>query len=96
MSSPSNTPDACPLKHPSVIDELLSDGSMVLFHKASRYLMSLNPTAALVWEYCDGTRTSAGIADEIRAVFPDRPSVGDDVSAILADLRDRGVLAEDR
>lgn len=74
-------------------DELLSDGSMVLFHVASRQLMILNPTAALIWECCDGTYTHAKIAAEIGAVFPDVPTVAADVTAILRRLGERGMWA---
>lgn len=81
-----------PHKHPAVRDELLADGSMVLFHTGSPQLMTLNPTAALVWEYCDGAHTSTMIAAEVRALFPDVATVADDVTAILHNLRARGML----
>lgn len=58
--------------------------------------MTLNPTAALVWDCCDGTHTPAGIAAELRGVFPHSPTVAEDVAAILADLRNRGMLSEER
>lgn len=87
--------DECPQRDACVLDELLTDGSMVLFHKISRQLMTLNPTAALIWDCCDGTRTPAAIAEEIRQLFPDVPSVLDDVIGALADLRDRGMLSAD-
>lgn len=79
-----------------MLDELLADGSMVLFHTASRQLMTLNPTAALIWEYCDGAHTEAAIASEISALFPNTPTVADDVTAILRNLRSRGMLSHER
>lgn len=87
--------DEYPQRDARVLDELLADGSMVLFHKTSRQLMTLNPTAALIWDCCDGTCTPAAIAAEIRQLFPDVPAVLDDVIGVLDDLRDRGMLSAD-
>jgi hypothetical protein len=84
-----------PRKDPNVLDELLADGSMILFHKKAHELMTLNPTAAFVWECCDGTREPEAIAAELGAVFPASPDVNADVAAVLADLRNRGMLSED-
>jgi len=75
-----------------VLDELLADGSMVLYHTASRKLMTLNPTAALVWEYCDGEHTIEQITSEVRAVFPAVSTIADDVAGVLNDLRAREML----
>jgi len=84
-----------PTKAPGVLDELLADGSIVLFHTASRQLMTLNPAAALVWEHCDGAHTPSMIAAELGALFPDVASVADDVTSILRQLQARGVLGHD-
>ena len=81
-----------PQRDPRVLDELLADGSMVLFHTLSRKLMTLNPTAALVWECCDGEHTEEAIAAEVQAVFPQATGVADDVAAVLGDLRAREML----
>jgi len=86
------TPDAPPARDPRVLDELLADGSMVLYHKTSRRLMTLNPTAALVWEYCDGEHTVEQIIGEVRAVFPSISTIADDVMGVLRDLRAREML----
>ena len=86
----------CPLKAPGVLEELLADGSMVLYDKTSRQLMTLNPTAALVWEYCDASQTPATIAEEIRTAFPEVPTIAADVAAVLQDLRGRRMLTDDR
>jgi hypothetical protein len=84
--------DTAPERDPRVLDELLADGSMVLYHTASRKLMTLNPTAALVWEYCDGQHSLEQITDEVRAVFPAAPTIADDVVNVLNDLRAREML----
>jgi hypothetical protein len=88
----SSAPGLPPERDPRVLGELLADGSMVLYHTASRKLMTLNPTAALVWEYCDGLHTVAAITDEVRAVFPTVSTIATDVEGVLHDLRAREML----
>lgn len=85
-------PTPLPVRDPRVLDELLADGSLVLFHTATRVLMTLNPTAALVWEYCDGVHDEAAIVDQVHAVFPQAGSLAADIETILVDLRSRGML----
>ena len=81
-----------PIKNAQVRDELLADGSMVLYHSGTRELMTLNPTAALVWECCDGGHDEAAIAAEVREAFPDVATIEHDVAALLHDLSTRGML----
>ena len=81
-----------PHRDPRVIDELLADGSMVLFHTVTRTLLTLNPTAALVWECCDGEHTEAAIVSEVEAIFPGGHGIVDSVGAVLRDLRAREML----
>jgi hypothetical protein len=84
-----------PRKAAEVQDELLADGSMVLYHTAKRELLTLNPTAALIWECCDGTYTVPAIAAEVREVFPDRSNIDQDVIRLLHDLRERGMIVNE-
>ncbi len=84
-----------PRKAEDVTDELLADGSMMLFHARRQELLTLNGTAALVWECCDGTHDFASIVAEVQEVFPAVPSVPNDVRAALAELRTHGMLADD-
>ena len=84
-----------PRKNECVRDELLADGSMVLYHTCRKQLMTLNPTAALVWECCDGAHSIAMIVDELRDVFPDAPNPQADLLALLRDLLDRAMIADD-
>lgn len=84
------------LAHPErdgrVLDEVLADGSVILYHTGSRVLMTLNPTAALVWDLCDGAHDEAAVIAEVGDVFPHVTTIAADVRAILADLRGRGML----
>ncbi|MCA1666580.1 MAG: PqqD family protein [Thermomicrobia bacterium] len=83
-----------PAKVAGVLDELLADGSMVLFSPRGQQIITLNPTAALIWECCDGAHTVAAIADEVREVFPDAPAVERETAALLAQLREKGVVID--
>ena len=90
-------PETQPSPHPPerddrVLDETLADGSLVLFHTATRELLTLNPTAALVWELCDGQHGEGAIVAEVQAVFPDAAGIATDVQTILIDLRSRSML----
>ncbi len=81
-----------PRKRGCVRDEMLADGGMVLYDTVDNQLITINPTGALIWEYCDGEHSLAMIVAEMRALFPNVPTVQDDVAAILRDLHARGFL----
>lgn len=93
MTEPTMT--RTPRKAPTIEDELLPDGSMVLFDTERNALLTLNPTAALVWECCDGEHDLAALIAEVRDVFPTAPTAEADVRAVLADLRERGLLVSE-
>lgn len=84
-----------PRKAAGVHDELLADGSMVLYRASTNQLVTLNPTAAIVWEHCDGTHNLPAIVAVVSDLFPGIPTVLHDVAAILGDLRTRGMLYGD-
>lgn len=84
-----------PRKSDCVRDELLADGSMVLYHTCRQELMTLNPTAALVWECCDGTHSIERIGEELREVFPDAADVTADVFPLLQELIARAMVIDD-
>lgn len=84
-----------PRKNDCVHDELLVDGSMVLYHSCLHQIMTLNPTAALVWECCDGAHTLAMLAQEVRTVFPDAPDLEADILALLQQLIEHGMIVDD-
>jgi peroxiredoxin len=76
-------PDDRPVKHTCVEDELLPEGSIVLYNACSRQFVTLNQTGTLVWECCDGEHDAEAIAAEVRDVFPAAVGVEDDVRAVL-------------
>lgn len=84
-----------PLKSNCVHDELLPDGTMILFHSCKQELMTLNPTAAIVWEYCDGLHSPDAIAAEIHEVFPDAANVEDEVLTLLQQLIEQSYITDE-
>jgi hypothetical protein len=79
--------DECPLQRAGMLDELLADGSLVLYDTARREVITLNPLGAYVWECCTGERDVRAIIAEARDLFPHDPRVESDVLAFLDDLR---------
>jgi hypothetical protein len=66
----------------------------VLVDPESGRVVSLNPTAAAVWNLCDGQTSIDGIAREIQEVFPneDRALIEQQVRALVHQLRAEGLL----
>ncbi len=52
----------------------------------------LNPTASVVFSFCDGSRTEAELAELVRAAWSLDAAPTDDVRTCLAQLRGEGVL----
>lgn len=91
---PTTLPDrAKPLKDGCVHDELLPDGSMVLYNGCRHQMLTLNPTGAFVWEYCDGQFDVDAIIAELRGVFPEAGSIDVDVRQTLDALLHAGMIA---
>ncbi len=62
------------------------DDEWVIYNPSSQELHVLNQTAALVWLYCTGDKTSANIVAALQLVFGDRVSadqLASDVDAAL-------------
>jgi hypothetical protein len=81
-----------PRKDPCVSDELMSDGSMVLYNSCRNRMVTLNGTAAFVWESCDGLHTVENIASELREIFPDGEGIERGVREALASLLRDGMI----
>jgi hypothetical protein len=84
-----------PRKNDCVVEEMLADGSMVLYHSCLQQILTLNPTAALIWECCDGAHSLVMIAQELREVFPAVSGIDDDVLATVLDFIERGMVVDD-
>lgn len=69
------------------------DGENLLAHPATTTTLYLNDTACLVWQLCDGQRTSAEIAVLLGDAFPQAAAtISEDVDATLERLREHGAI----
>lgn len=71
--------------------EMLDD-EILLYNPAQTRVIALNPSAALVWQLLDGTRTRAEIVALIGSAYPEADTVAQDVEELLAKLRGAGAL----
>ena len=81
-----------PRRSRSIHDELLADGSMILYHTWRQKIMTLNSTGALIWECCDGEHDLAMIIREVRDVYPDARHIEDDVPVLLRQLHENRMI----
>lgn len=56
------------------------DGEIVLYDPKRNRVHTLNPTAAVIWQLCDGSRTIDQLADDMAILY------GMDLSLIKRDL----------
>jgi hypothetical protein len=83
-----------PQRRADVRSTLLPDGYLVLFSTKTEWAQTLNPTAAIVWEFCDGERTVAEIAEELTELLGEavKGDITKDVSQTVCDLVEAGLL----
>jgi hypothetical protein len=69
------------------------DGEAMLYHPARTEMQYLNPTAALVWGLCDGTRSVGEIILLLQESYPEaREEIPSDVMAVLQEFKKNGCL----
>jgi hypothetical protein len=68
------------------------DSEVLLYDPRRTAVVYLNSTALLVWQLCDGRRSSADIIHLLARAFHDSPQVSDDVAAALELLAGHGVV----
>jgi pyrroloquinoline quinone biosynthesis protein D len=65
----------------------------ILYQPQENRVHSLNRTALLIWELCDGEHTVEDIAEKVRTVFRvSRKRALEDVEATLKQLKELGLL----
>lgn len=68
------------------------EGEVLLYHPQQTRAVYLNPTAAVLWGLCDGSRSVGEIIRVLGEGYPDDDSLTDDVLAALNQLQESGVL----
>ncbi len=69
------------------------DGEILLAHPAMTKTIYLNETAALIWQLCNGQRTTAEIAELLQEAFPDADgTIAEEVDVTLRRLLELEVI----
>jgi len=89
-----NVPLDMKLKQESCVQtEELPDGGAVLYNGCNRHVLTLNATAALVWECCDSDHAVRDIVAELADVFPAAAGAERDVRQVVQMLADAGMVS---
>ena len=68
-------------------------GELLLYDADSTKIMYCNPTASLIWQLCDGTRSGPEIAACLEEAFPEAGgSIPGDVEETLKTLLECGAI----
>jgi hypothetical protein len=69
------------------------DGELLLFHPERAAIMYCNETASLIWQLCDGERTTQEIVDLLVDTFPEAAAtIPSDVESTLQELHQHGAI----
>jgi len=69
------------------------DGEAVIFHPASKKVVHASPSAALIWELCDGQRSVEQIIELLGGEYPGSlAEIEQDVPDTLKLFSDAGVV----
>lgn len=68
------------------------DDELLLYDPEHGRILALNATGALVWQLCDGARTTGEIVGLLQEGYPDAAGIPDDVEELLGKLREAGAV----
>ena len=84
--------DFCPKRREDLLKRDLEDGC-VLYDQSIKKVFTLNTTAALIWEYCDGSTTIDTLAQELSiAGGKKKEEVLEDVKSVISDFQEKKLL----
>jgi PqqD family protein of HPr-rel-A system len=72
-----------------------AEDGLVVYDPARDLVHHLNPTAAVIFDLCDGTRDAAAIAATLAEVFGLDSPPKEAVRAGLAELAEQGLIAHE-
>jgi PqqD family protein of HPr-rel-A system len=85
-----------PVKVSDVLELDMGDG-LILFNHDSSLVHHLNPSAALVWQLCDGEASVSQLAREIAEEYElARDDVLDQVAAVIAEFDALDLVRDER
>jgi hypothetical protein len=69
------------------------DGELLLYDPNSAVTLRLNGSSAIVWQLCDGQRTTQDIIGVVQQTYPDQATqIDQDVASVVGELSERNVL----
>ncbi len=69
------------------------DNEIILFSPSSRMILYSNQTGALIWQLCDGQRTTGDIIQTLSAAYPEAvPKIREDVHETLLTFAQHGAI----
>ncbi len=69
------------------------DNELLLFHPTETKILYCNESASLIWQLCDGQRTSQEITALLAAAFPEETNaIADDVQSTLRQFSQHGAI----
>ncbi|CAG0927378.1 hypothetical protein TFLX_00418 [Thermoflexales bacterium] len=81
-----------PRREPDYCLEVI-DNELLLFHPARTQILYCNETASLIWQLCDGQRSSEEITALLAAAFPQAAeTIAADVAATLQQFMQQGAI----
>lgn len=88
------TMEVKPKQRDGVEAQPLPDGSGLLFDPVTATAYPITPSAMRIWELCDGAHSLAAIVDDLESQYEvEREALASDVKALLADFKEKGLLA---
>ena len=92
MNAISDSLDFVP-KPAADIEAEVVEGEVLLYHPQQTRAIYLNPTAAVVWALCDGTRSVRDIIELVEECYPrSGQRVADDILVTISQLRENEVI----
>ncbi len=69
------------------------DGEMLLYNPSNATTLHLNGPSVIVWELCDGERSTKEIINMVKQAYPEQSDqIADDIISVIEDLSSRKVL----
>lgn len=84
---------AIPRRNESIVVEKILDDEIILYNKTSHTIHSLNKTAGIVWDLCDGTMPVDEMISFLTGQFKGNSKViEEDVKKTLQEMCDKNLI----
>lgn len=81
------------MRRSGLSSKLLPDNHLVIVDEISELAVTLNPTAAVIWEFCDGEHSSVEMSEELTLLSVGHEVISlNEINALLEELSQLGLL----